>query len=43
MVQKDQHWLWEMGPPTPIDWAFLSLVLVGLVALAVLLVTYLLI
>ena len=45
-MQKDRDWLAEMapvGPATAIDWGFLFLVVVGLVALTVLLVTYFLI
>jgi hypothetical protein len=42
-IQKDQSWLSGLvpaGPPTVTDWGFLTLGAVGLVALAVLLVTY---
>jgi hypothetical protein len=42
-MQKDQSWLSGFvpaSPPTVIDWGFLTLGAVGLVALAVLLVTY---
>ena len=42
-MQKDQSWLSGLvpaSPPTVIDWGFLTLGAMGLVALAVLLVTY---